>query len=482
MSLKKFYLARLALVALLGYGTPGCGGADEEGEDAGESPGPDTSARSDADGDSDGEGDGEGDGDSDSDGDSDGEGAADTETDSDTGVDMDALAPFERYVLNSNRFGLDLFGILAGDDSDHNIAFSPVSVAAALGMTYAGARGNTALEMASVLHNELDDEAFIAARGDLAAALGERSIPLHEVDEGGSKGLELSLVNGAWVQEGFEVSDAYLDRLSEGYESEVTSLDIAGDPDGATETINDWVAEMTHQRIPDLIPPNVLSSLTPLVLANALYFKGSWAETFPTEMTETGTFHTPSGEGPKVPMMRLEASLPYYEEDGCLAVSLPYDGGEIEMIVVLPEEGRFAEVRDRLDAEWLWRLTHGKMANREIHLTMPRFHFTWGTKSLVEPLKVLGMEDAFDEMSADFKGIYEPGGLYVGEVFHQAFFSVDEHGTEATAATAVVMYLVVVGPPTTAVIVDRPFLFFVRDATGAILFAGQVIDPSKGEL
>jgi serpin B len=385
-------------------------------------------------------------------------------------------ADYEAFIGNMNAFGFDLFGRLIDDSS--NVVFSPVSIATALGMTYAGARNNTAAEMAEVMHNDLSDEVFLAASNQLMLDLSARNIAPHKVEDGGSgeKSLQLSLVNEIWPRQGFSIESDFLDLLAVNYDSGVKTLDFAGDPDGAREIINEWVFDNTNEKIDNLLGPNAITPMTLLVLTNALYFYGSWANAFDIKDTKDATFTALDKKEVTVSMMQQSSDFFYGEKDGYKVLDIPYDGGLLSMTVVLPDAGKFSEIRDAVSRDWSEQ-AFKDLEITEVLLKLPKFDFTWGSAPLKEPLKALGMKDAFVPGVADFTGINPDGGLFISKVLHKAFIGVDEYGTEAAAATAVVIDYVSIPTPV-SFCVDRPFLFFIRDTSGIVLFAGQVTDPS----
>jgi serpin B len=463
----------------------------------------DTDTDSDTDTDADSDTDTDADSDTDTDTDSDTDSDSDTDTDSDTDIDTDtdtdtdtetgeirearsslaydpspdiAAAEYEQFIASANGFGFSLFHLLKQDDA--NMVFSPVSIAVALGMTFAGAENNTKTEMAAALQNDLSDEAFHAAGSRLMIDLESRNIAPHEVEDAeGEKSLQLSLVNATWAQQDYAIEAPFLDVLAVNYDSGVKLLDFHAAPEASRLTINEWIAENTNQKIEDLIPEGAIEETTRLVLTNALYFYGSWAQTFRVESTNDGTFHTLSGEEVTVPMMHNEGSYPYGQGDGFQIADMRYDGNDLAMTIVLPDEGKFTDVRDALDADALTEAV-ALMSGSQFMLTVPKFSFTFGSTSLKGPLMSLGMVDAFDREVADFTGIHNesPERLYVSDVIHKAFIGIDEYGTEAAAATAVILAGYTSVPP--SLTIDRPFLFFIRDTTtGLILFSGQVVDP-----
>jgi len=384
-------------------------------------------------------------------------------------------ADYAAFISNTNQFGLDVFGELTDDEA--NAVFSPVSTAVALGMAYAGARGETATQMATVLHNDLPDDTFHASMNQLALDLDARNVAPHETMEG-TKSVRLSLVNSSWAQKDYPLLAPFLDILATQYDAGMHLADFINDPDGSRRLINQWVATETEDRIEELIPPNGITDLTRLVLTNALYFYGTWATPFNAEYTSSGAFHTLAGSDVTADFMIDTGYYPYGEGTDYQIVDLPYDGGDLAMSVVLPEAGRFGEIRDALSSDWIEQARAAISTEQEVRVSLPKFSYTWGTESLKPALESLGMTDAFVYPTADFSGMESTRELYISEVFHQAFVAVDEDGTEAAAATAVVMTAGAIPDPPVPFDADRPFLFLIRDATGAILFVGQVLDPT----
>jgi serpin B len=384
-------------------------------------------------------------------------------------------ADYQSVVAGTNQFGLDLLHQLA--PSAKNVFYSPVSMAFALGMTYAGARGNTATQMEAVFHSTVPAATFHLGLNQLMIDLGSRNVAPYATEQG-TKSLTLLPANAAWAQTGYQFVPAYLDTLSTSYDAGIKLLDFVKDSAGATDVINKWIAGRTQNKIPKLIGPGALDSYTRLVLTNAIYFYGSWAAQFEKSGTSDGAFHTLAGTDVTVPMMHDMRTVPYAEGDGYQMVDLGYEGGKLAMTVVLPAAGRFAEIRDALTAATLDSARAAMTSSNEVSIQLPKFKFTWGTESLKPSLLALGMTDAFDSGLADFSGMEPKRELFIGDVLHQAFVAVDENGTEAAAATAVIMRTMSAVLNPKVFTVDRPFLVFIRDASGAIVFAGQVADPS----
>ncbi len=383
-----------------------------------------------------------------------------------------ASEELQELVNGNTAFALDLYQALR-EGSGGNLFFSPYSISIALAMTYAGARGETEKEMAQVLHFTLPQSRLHPAFNSLDLTLKSRAQPEQE----GGKGFQLNIASAIWGQQGHKFLQEFLDTLAQNYGAGLMLLDFAHDPEAARKTINDWVSEQTEGRIQELLPRGVIDFLTRLVLTNAIYFKAAWAEPFKKELTSDGTFHLLDGSGVTVPMMHQTTDLGYAEGEGYQAVEIPYEGRKLAMVILLPAEGRFEAFERSLNAERLQSILRG-MTYREVELTLPRFQVESGFR-LAETLKAMGMRTAFNPEEADFSGMDGTRNLYIGDVLHKAFVSVDEEGTEAAAATAVVIKETAMPRPPVKVTVDRPFIFLIRDLpTGTVLFLGRVLNPA----
>jgi len=353
-----------------------------------------------------------------------------------------------------------------------NLFYSPHSISLALAMTVAGARGETERQMADTLHFTLPQDRLHPAFNRLDLELAQRGEGAEGKD---GEGFRLHIVNAIWGQEGYEFLSEFLDVLAENYGAGLRVLDFAGAPEESRVTINEWVSDQTENRIEDLIPPGAIDPSTRLVLTNAIYFNAAWAEPFEPDLTEDGPFYLLDGREVSVPMMRQMASFGYAEGEGVQAVELPYDGRELSMVILLPDAGEFDTFESVLDGGRVDRMVKN-LAHRQVALAMPRFEFESGF-SLVDALTALGMPDAFSG-AADFSGMTGTRDLSIRDVIHKAFVSVDEAGTEAAAATAVIMGEAAMQEEPVEVTVDRPFIFVIRDIeTGTVLFVGRVVDP-----
>lgn len=376
-------------------------------------------------------------------------------------------------VEGNSAFAFDLYRSLAGEEGDENLFYSPYSISLALAMTYAGARGETEQQMSDTLHFALPREDLHAAFNALDQAFASRG---EEAEGKGEKGFRLNIANAIWGQKGYEFLEAFLDTLATNYGAGLRVLDFASAPEESRVEINEWVSEKTEGKIENLIPKGAVGPLTRLVLTNAIYFNAAWATPFEEEATKDGPFTLLDGGEVTVPMMRQTESFGYAEGEGYQAVDLPYDGHELSMVILLPEAGKFEAFEGSLDAERVQTIIE-ELEQGQVTLTMPKFEFDSGF-SLKETLAAMGMPVAFSG-EADFSGMTGDGALSIAEVIHKAFVSVDEEGTEAAAATAVVMVESAMPGQPAEVTIDRPFIFLIRDIeTGAILFVGRVVDPS----
>ncbi len=383
-------------------------------------------------------------------------------------------ADLKDLANGNNAFAFDLYRAL--ESREGNLFYSPYSISLALAMTYAGARGETEGQMEDVLRF-LPQDVLHPAFNALDLELASRGEGARGKD---GEGFRLNIVNAVWGQEGYEFLEAFLDVLAESYGAGVRAIDFQGAPEEARATINDWAAERTEDRIKDLIPPDVITPLTRMVLANAIYFNAAWSHPFDEGGTRPRPFYLLDGSTVDVSMMRTTDEFGYAEGDGYQAVDLPYDANGLSMTVLLPDRGRFGEFEDSLDSAMVGRIVEDLHA-RTVELDIPKFEFE-SQFLLSEALKAMGMPNAFDSSTSDFSGMDgrscragDNPCLYVREVVHKAFVSVNEEGTEAAAATGVVMQQESAPPRTARVTVDRPFIFLIRDgATDTILFVGRV--------
>ena len=388
-----------------------------------------------------------------------------------------SAADTEALVGGNTEFALRLYQHML-EDADGNFFYSPYSISLALAMTFAGARGETELQMSEALGFALAQENLHPAFNGLDQALANRG--QQHVEEGDGTRFELNITNSIWGQRGFEFLDEFLDVLAENYGAGMRLVDFVQATEESRMLINDWVAEQTGDRIEELIPEGAINTMTRLVLTNAIYFNASWLRPFEEEQTADGPFALLDGSEVTAPMMRQSVRTSFAAGQGYQAVELPYIGHELAMVVVLPEAGRFGAFEGDLDAAKLAEIIDG-LGDTQVTLTMPRFEFE-SAFGLSEMLKQLGMPLAFTppggSSGADFSGMDGGRDLYIQDVLHQAFVSVDERGTEAAAATAVLVGVTSM-PQSATMTVDRPFVFLIRDRiSGTVLFIGRVVDPT----
>jgi serpin B len=373
-------------------------------------------------------------------------------------------------VDGNSAFALDLYQALKGEDG--NLFYSPYSISAALAMTYAGARGETEQQMADTLNFDLPQNRLHPAFNLLEQELARRGEGAEGKD---GEGFRLHVTNDLWGQKDYTFLSDFLDTLAENYGAGLRTLDFINEPEESRLIINDWISEQTEGRIEDLIPQGLIDTLTRLVLTNAIYFNAAWQYPFNEESTSDGVFHLLEGGETTVPMMSQTESFGYAEGDDYQAVELLYDGGELSMVILLPRSGHFKEFEETLDAGLVNEIINA-LERKEVAITMPKFEFESAFR-MRETLKAMGMPIAFSDM-ADFSGMTGGRDLYIDEVVHKAFVSVDEAGTEAAAATAVIMKLTAMPAEPVEFTVDRPFIFLIRDIeTNSILFVGRVMNP-----
>jgi serpin B len=376
------------------------------------------------------------------------------------------LTPAVQAVAAANNgLAFDLFRQLGAEDPNENLLISPISISTALTMTYAGARGETATQMADVLHLAgLADDAIHAGYGGL---IGDLNAP--------REGYKLSVANRLFGQTGFAFRQEYLDTLAGAYHAPLEQLDFYQETEPSREHINDWVADQTNQKIKDLLPMGSIKRETTLVLTNAVYFNGAWKNRFDADATTNAPFYQLDGSVGATPMMQQTNLFKHAAFDDFQMLEIPYAGDDLTMVMMLPNENDgLAALEASLDAERFQESVES-LELRKVELHLPKFTFRDGA-GLKAPLKSLGMTDAFDD--ADFTGI-GGGGLAIGDVLHKTFIDVNEVGTEAAGATAVIIETTSINPAPPVFRADHPFLFGLRDThTGSLLFLGRMTDPA----
>ena len=384
-------------------------------------------------------------------------------------ADVSSEPEVAAVVGGNNQFAFDLYTKLAGQEQG-NLFFSPYSVSTALAMTYAGARGNTEVQMASALHFSLPQDDLHAAFGDVIDDLNGRQ----------GQDYQLNTANRLWGQQGYGFLPGYLDVTRLNYGAELAQVDFVGATEPTRQTINHWVEDQTRQKITNLFPAGALTVQTRLVLTNAIYFKSDWKYQFDPNQTELAPFWTTPNAQINVSMMHQVSELKHAAGPTFQILELPYTGEDLSMIALLPNErDGLGDLEASLTVETLSQVTD-QMVLREVSVSMPKFGMTQKF-GLTSVLSSLGMSDAFDPAAADFSGMNGKWDLYISDVLHKAFINLDEEGTEAAAATGVVIGVTSIGPPIPEFDADHPFMFFIRDnLTGSILFMGRVADLNAG--
>jgi len=381
-------------------------------------------------------------------------------------TDIDTL------VNDNSAFAFNLYKALK--DIDGNLFYSPYSISEALAMTYGGARGDTEKQMADTLQFYLPQAQLHPAFNSLDLQLAQRGQGSKGSD---GKGFRLHVVNAIWGQQGFPFLPDYLDLLAQNYGAGLRLLDFVKDAESSRQTINDWVSQQTEEKINNLLPPNSVNDTTRLVLTNAIYFNAAWLSQFNPESTIDGQFHLLTGGDVPAKMMNQTESLGYVNGDDYQAVELPYDGDELSMLILLPQAGHFKDFESALNSQVVNDIIDS-IKYQQVAISIPKFKIESGF-SLKSTLSTMGMPLAFTD-NANFSGMDGRTDLEISDVIHKAYVSVDEAGTEAAAASGVIMALMAMPTPPVQITVDHPFIFLIRDIkTGTILFVGRVTNPGS---
>jgi serpin B len=401
-----------------------------------------------------------------------------------------AATNFDLAANATNAVAVDLHRELA--TGNENLCVSPYSIQSALAMTFAGADGETRTEMARVLHFTADASAIAASFASLQHSLEEMSAKTAELVKkskefgGPSEPITLAIANKLFAQKGYGFRPAFLSLVKENFGAAFEPVDFVKNASAATQHINEWVADQTHNRIRDLIPGGALDETTRLVLANALYLKAPWANEFSSNATQPEPFHVRGGTGINVPTMQKKSGhFGYAKREGYTVVSLPYEGNDLQFLVLLPGEvNGLHALESKLSGDMLAGCA--KLQTGDIDLHLPKFKLEPPTLALAEKFETLGMKTAFDKPrgSANFDKMAPrtpKDYLYISQIFHKTFIAVDEKGTEAAAATAVAMMAGTAlrsPPPPIEVKIDRPFVYAIQHVpSGVCLFLGRVTDP-----
>lgn len=377
----------------------------------------------------------------------------------------------ESFEDEHNAFALAVHEELRA--SRGNLVFSPFSIRLALAMSYAGARGKTAMQMREALRLVSSEETLHLRFADV----------IQRLNAVGAETCEAALANSVWSQDGSPLLPEFVDRVVQHYGAGVNLVNFRDHPEVARVTINRWVEDKTKGRIQHLLSPGAVKADTGLVIANAVYFKGTWVLPFPKRATRDELFYTEGGGAVPASLMYQEEQIRYLHDRGFQAVNLDFEGGDVSMIVLLPDKrDGLWDFEQTVSAQML-RNCFPRMVEHEVKLSLPRFRMTWGTVDVRPCLQALGMSVPFDPSNADFSGINgllppHEDSLFISAVFHKALVEVNEEGAEASAATAAAMTYGAL-PARVTFRADHPFLFAIRDTkSGAILFLGRVANPT----
>ena len=387
-------------------------------------------------------------------------------------ISLSVAQPASSLSQSDNHFAVDLYSRL--DSTTGNVFFSPYSLSSALSMTYDGARGETAQEMQAVLHLNAND---ISRRDEISAFIQE----INATD----KSYALSVANAIWAQKAYPFKDDYLNLVKTVYFGQARNLDFIADPESSRQTINEWVANQTNDRIHNLLPAGSIKSDTRLVLTDAVYFKGKWEIPFNKMLTKPDSFWLTPEQSVQVDMMEVQGkSFGYTENDEDQVLKLDYQGNDLSMVIILSRardiQGLEKSLTEPILTQW-----QGRMVRQAVNVFLPKFKFD-SNYQLKSVLSDMGMRLAFDQHDADFSGmaVLKPDErLYIDQVYHKAWIDTDEQGTEAAAATGVGMFRATDMPmafPPKEFRADHPFIFLIQDnKTGHVLFMGRVADPRE---
>jgi len=386
---------------------------------------------------------------------------------------INAQTSDKAIVSGNNLFTFKLYTELKNEKPNQNLFFSPFSISSALAMTYAGARGETEKQMSQALNFSLDQSTFHPFFGAL----------IDKIEKDTSISTQLLIANSLWAQKDFKFLDSFFNLVEAYYKSELTNVDFINDTarEKTRKEINSWVEQKTRDKIKEIIQKGDIDSQTALVLVNAIYFKDEWESTFDSLKTEVKPFYLNSNDTIHTAIMNKKENLKYYENSDMQVVEIPYKNNKLSMMIFLPKENDGIETMESSLNNGLYSEVSTSLKISNVELSLPKFKTTFDFK-LNTTLKKLGMPIAFDG-DADFSGMTGSPNLYISHVIHQAFINVNETGTEAAAATAVIMRFTSFHVDNNFKIfnADHPFIFLIKDnATGSILFMGKIMNP-KGE-
>ncbi|MFH1227997.1 MAG: serpin family protein [Planctomycetota bacterium] len=385
--------------------------------------------------------------------------------------DPDIAKDKQAVVQSNNEFAIDLYGKLSAREG--NLFFSPYSISTALAMAYAGARNETAKQMATTLHFNLESDRLAQACAELIKGMA----PSKPED------YQINIANALWGQQDYKFLPGFLDLNNKYYKAGLNPVDFLKATEEARQTINKWVEVQTNDKIKDLIQKGVLTPDTKLVLTNAIYFKGNWMTQFDKNKTVDADFNLADKTKVKTPMMELRdkkgfpIKIPIMRNTDFMMIKLPYNGKELSMLIILPHKYDGISACEKLLTAENINKWQASLAEEKLPVYLPKFKLTLEFE-LSDMLKSLGMSDAFGYPQADFSGMGGTKELFIDNVIHKAFIEVNEEGTEAAAATAVIAPTGAPPKAPSVFRVDHPFIFLIRDErSGSILFMGRVMNP-----
>ncbi|MFO8235756.1 MAG: serpin family protein [Bacteroidales bacterium] len=373
----------------------------------------------------------------------------------------------EKTVEGNNKFTFSLFDEV--NNEDENVFFSPYSISSALAMAYNGSRKETKEEIRVVLN-------FLENKQELSVNFKDINEHLHQLEK---EDIQINIANSLWGEKSYEFSSEFLDLNKKYYKAGINKVDFKKNYSEAREQINQWVEDNTQEKIKDLIPKGMLDPMTRLVLVNAIYFKGAWALPFNEKNTREDTFYVYSKCMTKADFMHRSLTAKYYKDNVAEVLEIPYSGKDLSMMILLPLEKYGMEKLERKLDHNLYEKYNNELSRVQVELSLPKFEIT-ADYELSDVLKKMGMASAFSG-DADFSGMTGKKELYINNIVHKSFIDVNEEGTEAAAATGVVMSKTS-RPPSEKVKfkADHPFIFFIKDnETNSILFMGRVMNPNE---
>jgi serpin B len=368
----------------------------------------------------------------------------------------------------NNRFAFDFFRQISKNDKG-NIFFSPASISAAMGMTYAGAKSETQGQIAKVFHFPSNNRRFHSNQGNIIKDLSSQS-----------DSIQLNIVNSLWVEKTYSLKKSYRKLIEKSYSAAIHPLDFATKFNESRILINENISNSTNQKIKNLLPEGSVDNLTKLILTNAVYFKADWKLKFQKDKTGDAPFYLTPENTIKCKMMGIKKMISYFEDEKIQAVELAYAGNGFSMLILLPRQSLpLDELILGLSPEYLEAIIKG-ITKQEVSVSIPKFKLAVGYQ-LKSFLSEMGMQQPFSN-NADFGGMTSSNDLKISDVFHKAFVEVNEEGTEASAATAVVIQMKSIMGNDKFFRANRPFIFLIREkTTGSILFLGRMVDPTKSE-